>query len=70
MIEMEIITIICTCVFCLIILVGLASLVCLIGTRTESVLYVMASMLVSFFVAHFVLDFMFVMIEYLLVWVG
>ena len=59
---MMLLLIICVCFTCLIILLGLAFLICFIGTRTESVPYVMIAMLVGFFLGYIVLDFTFSML--------
>ena len=53
---MIVIPIICVILVSLIILIGLAVLICFIGGLTESVRYVIVAILAAFLLSHFVLD--------------
>lgn len=60
---MYVISMICMCIVCLFILCGLAGLVCFIGSQTESLLIVMGSMILTFFVGHIVLSLTFALLS-------
>lgn len=50
------ISIICISMVAILILVGMAFLICFVGTQTESIPLVMTAMLIAFFIAYVVID--------------
>ena len=56
------IIIVCLCLVGLASLIGLAGLICFVGTQTEKVQIIMGVIIVSFFIAYFVIGFTFEMV--------